>query len=160
MLGDWMSFPLMDPVEIDGRLDAVEELANNPGMLQEIRELLQEIPDMERILGRISTGGASPRDVGSLSAGLGQVPAVRAVLERAVSKLLQVVFQKMNPLKEVVERINATLAPDPPNRLGDGGVIAPGVDRELDELRELRRDSRQWMAELEAKERRETGSTP
>lgn len=157
MLGDWISFPLMNPAEIAGRLDAVEELTKNPGMVEDIRDFLGGIPDMERIVGRISTGGASPRDVRSLAGGLEQVPAIRGILENAGSKLLAMVFLKMNPLSRVVERIDATLVPDPPNKLGDGGVIASGVDGELDELRDLRRDSRQWVANLEARQREETG---
>ena len=157
MLGDWISFPLMSPGEIEDRLDAVEELTKNPGAVQEIRDLLGGVPDMERVLGRISTGGASPRDVRSLAVGLEQVPAVKGVLEHARSRLLADVSRKMNPLHEVTERINATVVPDPPNRLGDGGVIASGVDSELDELRLIRRDSRRWMADLEAKLREQTG---
>ncbi len=157
MLGDWMSFPLMDPAEIGARLDTVEELAKSPGMVQDIRDILEEIPDMERIVGRISTGGASPRDVRALAAGLGRVPAMRDILQRAQSGLIGSVLDEMNPLKEVAERVDATLAEDPPSRLGDGGAIAPGVDAELDELRELRRDSRQWIANLEARERERSG---
>ena len=157
MLGDWMSFPLMDPAEIGARLDVVEELAESPGMVQDIRDILEEIPDMERIVGRISTGGASPRDVRALAAGLGRVPAMRNILQRARSGLIGSVLDQMNPLKDVAERVDATLAEDPPSRLGDGGAIAPGVDAELDELRELRRDSRQWIANLEARERERSG---
>lgn len=157
MLGDWMSFPLMDPVEIEGRLDAVEELTKSPGTVQDIRDTLAEIPDMERIVGRISTGGASPRDVRALSAGLGRVPAMRDILKRSQSELFRSIFDQMDPLKDVAKRVDATLTEDPPSRLGDGGAIAPGVDAELDELKELRRDSRQWIASLEARERQHSG---
>ena len=160
MLGDWMSFPLMDLKEIEGRLDAVEELARNPGTVQDIRDILEGIPDMERIVGRISTGGASPRDVRALSAGLGRVPAMRDILKRSQSELLLSVLDQMDPLEDVAERIDATLTEEPPSRLGDGGAIAPGVDAELDELKELRRDSRQGIAGLGPRSRNGPGSTP
>ncbi|HON37771.1 MAG: DNA mismatch repair protein MutS [Pseudomonadota bacterium] len=157
MLGDWMSFPLMDLKEIEGRLDAVEELVRNPGTVQDIRDILEGIPDMERIVGRISTGGASPRDVRALSAGLARVPAMRDILKRSQSELLLSVLDQMDPLEEVAKRIDATLTEEPPSRLGDGGAIAPGVDAELDELKELRRNSRQWIAGLETRERERSG---
>lgn len=157
MLGDWISFPLMDPGAIGRRLDAVEELVRDAAGLEELRDLLKEIPDMERIAGRIAAASASPRDVRALADGLRQVPAVKSLLEKAGAPLLTGTLEKMSPLEEAAGRIESTLVPDPPNRLGDGGVIAQGVDAELDELRELRRDSRQWIASLESRERRETG---
>jgi DNA mismatch repair protein MutS len=157
MLGDWISFPLMDPEAIGRRLDAVEELTRDAAVLEELRDLLKEVPDMERIAGRIAAASASPRDVRALADGLRQVPAVKSLLRDPAAPLLTETLTKMDPLDEAAARIEATLVPDPPNRIGDGGVIAQGVDKELDELRELRRDSRQWIASLESRERRETG---
>jgi DNA mismatch repair protein MutS len=157
LLSDWISFPLMDPAEINARLDAVEEGVKARGMGDGLKDILGEIPDLERIVGRISAGSASPRDVRSLANGLEKVPALRDLIRSSSSNLLQDIFTRMKPLGEVVERIDATVVPDPPARLGDGGVIAAGLDAELDELRLLRKDSRQWIANLEAKERAATG---
>jgi DNA mismatch repair protein MutS len=157
LLADWISFPLMDPAEIGTRLDAVEETVNSQGMGDRLKDILEDIPDLERIVGRISAGSASPRDVRSLANGLEKIPSLRALIGSARSGLLQDIFQGMKPLGEVIERIDASIVPDPPARLGDGGVIAAGLDAELDELRLLRTNSRQWIANLEAKERASTG---
>ncbi len=157
MLSDWISFPLMDTGEITARLDAVEELCATAVMAENLRGLLSEIPDMERIVGRISAGSASPRDVRSLACGLEKVPAIRAIIQEARPELLKSLLHRMKPLGEVVDRITATIVADPPNKIGDGGVIAEGVDAELDELKLLRRDSRQWIADLESREREATG---
>ena len=157
LLADWISFPLMDPAGINLRLDAVEETARSQGKGDGLKTVLKEIPDLERIVGRISAGSASPRDVRSLADGLGKVPGLRALVAEAQSGLLKDVFSGLNPLHEVIEKIDATVVAEPPARLGDGGVIAPGLDAGLDDLRLLRRDSRQWIANLEAKERQATG---
>jgi DNA mismatch repair protein MutS len=157
LLSDWISFPLMDPGEINDRLDAVEELTKTAGLADGLKDLLGEIPDLERIVGRVSAGSASPRDVRSLANGLEKVPGLRGLMGRAGSRLMKDVLEGMKPLSEVVARIDATIVPDPPARLGDGGVIASGLDAELDELRLLRKDSRQWIANLEARERSATG---
>ncbi len=157
MLADWMSFPLMDGREISLRLDAVEEVIRSAGMAEGLKSLMDRIPDLERIVGRISAGSASPRDLRALCSGLGRVPGMREVLGRAGSDLLRDIHEKMDPLEEVRARIDATIVQEPPGRLTDGGVIAQGVDPELDGLRLLRRDSRQWIAELEAHEREQTG---
>jgi DNA mismatch repair protein MutS len=112
---------------------------------------------MERIAGRISAGSASPRDVRALAAGLEKVPALKDLLADAEAALLRELVTGMEPLREVRERIESCIVPEPPNRLGDGHVIAEGVDPELDDLRLLRKDSRQWIANLEMKERQSTG---
>ena len=157
LLADWISFPLMDPAAINLRLDAVEETARSQGKGDGLKAVLKEIPDLERIVGRISAGSASPRDVRSLADGLGKVPELRAMVGEAESGLLRDVYSGLNPLHEVIGKIDATVVAEPPARLGDGGVIAPGLDAGLDDLRLLRRDSRQWIANLEARERQATG---
>ena len=157
LLADWISFPLMDPAAINLRLDAVEETARSQGKGEGLKAVLKEIPDLERIVGRISAGSATPRDVRSLADGLGKVPELRAMVGEAESGLLRDVYSGLNPLHEVIGKIDATVVAEPPARLGDGGVIAPGLDAGLDDLRLLRRDSRQWIANLEARERQATG---
>ncbi|TFH48183.1 MAG: DNA mismatch repair protein MutS, partial [Methanothrix sp.] len=156
-LADWLAFPLMDTAEIEERLDAVEEFTRHRDMLESLRDLLDEIPDLERIVGRISTGAASPRDIISLADGLDHVPAMKELLSHCGSALVGELADGLNPLDEVRAKIHTTIVPDPPNKLGDGGVIASHVDKELDELRLLRKDSRQWIASLETQQRQSTG---
>jgi DNA mismatch repair protein MutS len=157
MLADWISFPLMDVRAITARLDAVEALLSREAVLNGLREVLKDIPDLERIIGRICAGSAGPRDMRSLAEGLGEVPRIRALVEGVEAPLLMELCQGLHPLGELRERIDRTMVEAPPLRLTDGNVIAAGVDAELDELRELRRDSRQWIAALEAREREATG---
>jgi len=157
MLADWMAFPLMDAGEINKRLDAEEALISQGQSLNIMREVLSDIPDMERIIGRISAGSASPRDMRSLADGLEQVPRIKGLLDGFDEALLSEVREGVDPLFELKEKIAHTLVETPPLRLVDGNVIAQGVDGELDELRLLRKDSRQWIASLEVKEREATG---
>ena len=157
LLADWLAFPLMDTAEIEERLDAVEELTRHADLLESLRDLLDEIPDLERIVGRISTGAASPRDIISLADGLDHVPAMKECACDCRSAMLKALADGLNPLDEVRTKIHSTIVPEPPGKLGDGGVIAPHVDKELDELRLLRKDSRQWIASLETQERESTG---
>ncbi|MGC9324888.1 MAG: DNA mismatch repair protein MutS [Desulfomonilia bacterium] len=156
-LADWISFPLMDREEILCRHDAVEGLRARKDLLSGIRDVLSGIPDMERIIGRISTGSASPRDMVALAGGLEQLPRVHEHIDPIDSMLLAGLRDTLDPLAEVHSRIVTTLVPDPPNRLSDGGVIASGVDGELDDLRHLRRDSKHYLASLETRERQATG---
>ncbi|MEN6476233.1 MAG: DNA mismatch repair protein MutS [Syntrophaceae bacterium] len=154
-LADWLSFPLMDIEAINARLDAVAELKENAGPLSEIRTGLKGVYDLERILGRIIAERAGPRDLVALGQGLEQVPPLRALCRTLRAQMLKGLH--LDPLEAVSERISATLVPDPPLKISEGGFILDGVDAELDEFRSIRKDSRAFMARLEASERRATG---
>ncbi|HDP25833.1 MAG TPA: DNA mismatch repair protein MutS [Deltaproteobacteria bacterium] len=156
-LADWMCFPHMDIDGISRRHDAVEALCARKDLLSGLRVLLGGIPDMERIIGRICAGSASPRDIVALGGGLEQVPRIQEMIDPASSGLLAELRERLDDLDEVRSRIFRTLVPDPPNKLSDTGVIASGVDEELDDLRLLRRDSKQYLASLETRERQATG---
>lgn len=157
MLADWMAFPLVDAEGIRRRLDAVEELMAAQDRLVELREKLSAVPDLARISGRICAATAGPRDLRALGEGLCLVPQIKSLLDDAVSILLVETARDMDPLEGVRDRICATLVETPPLRLGEAPTIAEGVDAELDELRALRRDSRQWIAAMEARERETSG---
>ncbi len=157
MLADWISFPLLDVSEINSRLEAQEAILSQEQTLNSLREGLSGIPDMERIIGRISSGSVSPRDMRALADGLEQVPYIRSLVEVFDTSLLNEIKGGIDPLSELKEKISNTVVEAPPLRLMDGNVVAQGVDAELDELRTLRKDSRQWIASLETKERSATG---
>lgn len=156
-LRDWLAFPFMDPDEINKRLDALEEIAAHMDIMGGIRNALNGVFDMERIIGRISADRASPRDVLALSEGLDVVPRIREMIANMKSHVLRDLWANLDPMDEVSMRIKATIVPDPPHRVADGDVIADGVDGQLDELRAIKRDSRKWIASLEAQERASTG---
>jgi len=155
-LADWLAFPLMDVIEIDARLDAVGDFVQRVDILKGLRDLLNDIPDLERILGRISANRASPRDFMALAAGLDQVPRIQKLLCDVTSTMLINLMHQMVFQEHISERIKATIVSEPPAKLSDGNVITVGIDAELDELRSIRSDSRKWIASLEAQEKQRT----
>ncbi|HOM29986.1 MAG TPA: DNA mismatch repair protein MutS [Deltaproteobacteria bacterium] len=157
MLADWIAFPLVDVERIEERLDAVGSLLSSRSRLTALRDVLGDVPDMERIVGRICTKTAGPRDVRALADGLSLVPRVREIVAETGAPLLENALAGLDNLEDLRARIERTLVEAPPQRLGDGSAVASGVDRELDELRDIRRDSRRFLAELEARERESTG---
>src|SRR4029077_7546989 len=106
---------------------------------------------------RITLETANPRDVLALAASLGKIPAVKAALGRLASDRLQKLHESLDELGDLRERIDNTIVPEPPLSFADGGVIAAGFERELDELRELSRNSKQVLAQIEQRERGRTG---
>jgi DNA mismatch repair protein MutS len=124
---------------------------------EELRRALEGILDLERLLSRVTLETANPRDVLALAASLGRIPKVRAVLAGLTASRLGALHIAIDELGDLREKIDRTLVPEPPLTLSDGGVIAPGVNKELDELRDLSRNSKQYLAQVETRERERTG---
>jgi DNA mismatch repair protein MutS len=149
----------LDRAEIEGRLDAVEVQVKDTVRREELRRSLDGILDLERLLSRVTLETANPRDVLALAASLARIPKVRTVLAlgwlpAARLGALHVAIDELGDLREKIDR---TLVPEPPLTLSDGGVIAAGVDKDLDELRDLSRNSKQYLAQVETRERERTG---
>jgi DNA mismatch repair protein MutS len=157
LLRSWMLRPSIDVVEIQARLDAVESQVNNLVAREELRRSLEGILDLERLLSRVTLETANPRDVLALSLSMSKIPAVRTALSRLSSARLAALHGSVDELSDVRSRIDSTLIPEPPISLSDGGVIAHGVDKELDDLRDLSRNSKQYLAQIEQRERQRTG---
>jgi DNA mismatch repair protein MutS len=157
LLRAWMLRPSVDASEIQARLDAVEAQAKQTVTREELRRALEGVLDLERLLSRVTLETANPRDLVALAVSLGRIPAVRGALTRLPSARLSSLHAASDELSDVRERIEKTLIPEPPISLGDGGVIHPGADFELDELRELSRNSKQFLAQMEQRERQRTG---
>ena len=157
LLRSWMLRPSIDRPEIEARLDAVESLAGGLVGREELRRGLEGILDLERLLSRVTLETANPRDVLALSASLGRIPGVRAALARVASPRLDALHSLIDELADLRRRIDSSLVPEPPLSLSDGGVIAPGIDAELDELRGLNANSKQYVAQIEQRERQRTG---
>jgi DNA mismatch repair protein MutS len=162
LLRTWMLRPSLDRAEIDGRLDSVEVQVKDTVRREELRRSLEGILDLERLLSRVTLETANPRDVLALAASLGRIPKVRTVLaELSKSRLsalrLGTLHIAIDELGDLREKIDGTLVPEPPLTLSDGGVIAAGVDKDLDELRDLSRNSKQYLAQVELRERERTG---
>jgi DNA mismatch repair protein MutS len=124
---------------------------------EELRRALDGVLDLERLLSRVTLETANPRDVLALAASLGKIPAIKAALGRLAAERLTTLHTSLDELGDLRERIERTIVPEPPLSFADGGVIAPGVDRDLDELRELSRNSKQVLAQIEQRERGRTG---
>jgi DNA mismatch repair protein MutS len=157
LLRTWMLRPSLDRVEIGGRLDSVEVQVKDTVRREELRQSLDGILDLERLLSRVTLETANPRDVLALAASLGRIPKVRTVLAGLSASRLAALHVAIDELGDLREKIESTLVPEPPLTLSDGGVIAAGVDKDLDELRDLSRNSKQYLAQVEMRERERTG---
>ena len=149
--------PSIEPAEINQRLDAVEVQVRETMAREELRRALEGILDLERLLSRVTLETANPRDLLALEASLGKIPAVKAALGRLSSTCLDALRNGADDLADLRQTIASTIEREPPISLNDGGVIARGVDRELDELRDLSRNSKQFLAQIEQRERQRTG---
>jgi DNA mismatch repair protein MutS len=157
LLRSWLLRPSIEITEINARLDAVESQVKETVGREELRRALDGILDLERLLSRVTLETANPRDVLALAASLGKLPAVRAALAHFVADRLKALHSSVDELTDLRGRIETTIIPEPPISLSDGGVIQAGVDHELDQLRDLSRNSKQFLAEIEQRERQRTG---
>jgi DNA mismatch repair protein MutS len=157
LLRAWMLRPSINAEEIEHRLDAVEAGVKEFIAREELRRALEGVLDIERLLSRVTLETANPRDVLALCASLNRIPLIRTALGRLHSERLNELHSLLDELGDLRERIEKTVVPEPPLTLADGGVIQPGVDAELDELRNLSRNSKQYIAQIEERERKRTG---
>jgi DNA mismatch repair protein MutS len=157
LLRAWLLRPSIDENEINRRLDAVEEQLSQTIAREELRRALTGVLDLERLLSRVTLETANPRDLVALAASLGKIPAVRSSLAQLVADRVVTLYGAIDELADVRERIERTIVPEPPISLNEGGVIGRGADRELDELHRLSRNGKQFLAEMEVRERERTG---
>ncbi len=153
----WIAQPLRDPAAIGLRLDAVEELKNDNFLRDQIRQLLREAYDLERLASRVATSVANPRDLLSLQSTLQLIPRLTEAMRMVATERLRVIAQDLNLLPELTQELGQALEPDPPVTIREGGIIAVGYNQLLDELRGLAQSSKIWLADLEARERQRTG---
>jgi DNA mismatch repair protein MutS len=157
LLRSWLVRPSIHRGEIEARHGAVAELHASHAKRDRLRTLLKEVSDIERLVGRLNLGSATPRDLVALRRSLDQVPQIREGLTHAESSLLQVLNDATDELADVRTLIANAIEDDPPAKVIDGGVIRAGYSEELDELRSLSRDAKQTIASMEAEERARTG---
>ncbi len=157
LLRDWLLTPLQDTDHIQKRLNAVETLVNAPQYLDEFSSALSEIQDIERILARVAADMTSPRDMASLRASLDRIPRLTELLKRLNGPELTTIWETHSDLSELRDYLHQAIAEDPPGLLRNGNVIAPGFDPDLDEYRKLQQGGKDWLAEVQEKERTATG---
>ncbi|MEX1274761.1 MAG: DNA mismatch repair protein MutS [Bacteroidota bacterium] len=159
LLKRWLNHPLKKLEPIRNRLAAVQELVANEPVRTKLGDVLDGIGDLERLIARIATGRANPREVNQLKACLELVPPLRSHLDSLKTPSIKEVRTRLNTLEPVVTAIASGLEADPPLSLVDGGVIRKGYNKELDELRELTFSGKDWIAKLQQQERERTGIT-
>src|SRR5271166_4416499 len=157
LLRAWMLRPSIDLSEINHRLDAVEGLVKALVGREELRRFMGGILDLERLLSRVTLETANPRDLLALASSLAKLPAVRTAIAHFPAERLQTLHAQCDELGDLHTRIVSSLEDEPPLTLADGGVIRTGVDPSLDELRNLSRNSKQYIAQIEQRERQRTG---
>lgn len=156
-LKKWLEQPLIDADAINARLDAVAELKDAFILRSEIREMLCGIYDMERIAGKITLGTCNARDMVSLRQSAGKLPSIKETLSACNAPLLKTLNNEIDSLSDVWELLEKAIDDEPPVVLKEGGLIKKGYNAEVDECREASVNGKMWLAELEAKEREETG---
>ena len=157
LLRSWMLRPSVRRGEIEARLAAVEDLHRSQMRRDRTRTLLKDVSDLERLVGRINMGTATPRDLVALRRSLNQVPSIRTALSDAQASLLRGVVENADELSDVRELIGQALCDDPPVNFNEGGVVRENFDAELDELRSISRDAKQTIAAIESRERARSG---
>ncbi len=157
LIRQYVEQPLLSPAVIGRRLDAVDELYQDTMLRDTVRERLGGIYDMERLMTKIVFGNCTPRDVRTFGAAIAALPALRSCLEGTKSRFLREIYQEMDELTDIADRIGRAIVDDPPITLKDGFVIRDGYSAELDEVRSLVTGSREYLAGIESRERERTG---
>ncbi|MBR3786309.1 MAG: DNA mismatch repair protein MutS [Firmicutes bacterium] len=156
-LKQWLREPLNNAAEINWRLDAVEELTQQPLLENNLREALKEIYDFERLTGRIASGNANGKDLIALKASVGALPDIKENLAYTEADMLQTLRSQIHDLEEIYDLIDIAITEEPPFTIKEGGLIKAGYCEELDNLKFSIKDGKQWIANLENAERERTG---
>src|SRR5579871_3862296 len=157
LLRAWLLRPSIHVPEINQRLNAVEAGVKDFIAREELRKALEGVLDIERLLSRVTLETANPRDLLALCASLNRTPQIKSALARLNAPRLAELYALLDDLSDLRSKIEQTIVPEPPLTLADGGVIAAGIDAELDQLRDLSHNSKQYIAQIEERERQRTG---
>ncbi len=158
LLRSFLEKPLVDCAKITKRLYAVSELVEETALREEARAVLENIYDMERLLGKVACKNASPKELVSLKQSLEHLPEIDALLSRADAPLLRQLHEKLDLLTDIKDLIESAITEeDTPISVKDGGIIKAGYDKEIDEYRNLTKNGQSAILEIEAREREETG---
>ena len=157
MLRSFIEQPLIDKEEINERLDAVTELNKNAISREEIREYLNPVYDLERLISKISYQSANPRDLLAFKSSLSMLPHIKYLLGSFQSKALKEAAQNLDTLEDLYDLIERSIVEEPPIAIREGGMIKEGFHEEVDQLKHAKTEGKTWLAQLEAKEREKTG---
>lgn len=157
LLRKWLEYPLLSPKKINDRLDAVANLVSDFSLRNNLREQLKEIYDFERLLTRMEVGTANARDMNALKSSLYVLPTKKKSLAKATAKLLVNIHQKISTYDDLVVLIDKAIVEDPSFSIREGGFIKDGYNQELDEYRNIAKNSKRLLQQMEEDEKNKTG---
>ena len=157
LLRKWLEYPLLNPKKINDRLDAVANLVSDFSLRNNLREQLKEIYDFERLLTRMEVGTANARDMNALKSSLYVLPTIKKSLAKATAKLLVNIHQKISTYDDLVALIDKAIVEDPSFSIREGGFIKDGYNQELDEYRNIAKNSKRLLQQMEEDEKNKTG---
>ena len=157
LLRKWLEYPLLSPKKINDRLNAVANLVSDFSLRNNLREQLKEIYDFERLLTRMEVGTANARDMNALKSSLYVLPAIKKSLAKATAKLLVNIHQKISTYDDLVVLIDKAIVEDPSFSIREGGFIKDGYNQELDEYRNIAKNSKRLLQQMEEDEKNKTG---
>ena len=157
LLRRWINDPLLDISEIKARNTAVKELKENLILRGDITEILNKVYDIERLAGKISYGNANGRDLISLKNSLLHIPDLKNSLSEATSDLLKKLYSNLDALSDIAQLIEEAIVDEPPISIKEGGMIKLGYNPEIDEYKKASTEGKQWILNLEAREREKSG---
>ena len=157
LLREWLSLPIMDIPTLQGRYDAVQFFADNEEALQDLRARIADVGDLERITARAATGKINPREVMQLARSLGQMTPIRNICAGTGIASLDKLSKGLKDTDPLLAKIQGTMAPNPAVQIGKGEVIARGVSKELDELRDISSGGRSYLMDMQRREIERTG---
>ena len=157
LLADWLAAPLTKLEEIENRLSAVEELLGDATLCRDLQEELKEVYDMERLMARVTTGRASPRDLNCIGNTLACLPTVKARLAERSSERLKQLEADIDLCPDLRQKLQDSLVDDCPLTSRDGGLVREGYNKKLDELRQLAKGGKEWIARYQSQQMEESG---
>lgn len=157
MLRRWILFPLKDPATINRRLDAVEQLMRDTDARNAITSQLEGIGDLERLISKVAVGRITPREVVHLRTALAAIQPIKQICEHSPQESLRAIGNQLNPCADIRDRIEQQIEPDAPSLLGKAPVIRAGVNPELDELRQIAYQGKDYLLRIQQREIAQTG---
>ena len=159
MLRSWLAMPILDRKELEARYDIVQFFLDHPETLQEVQVEIGKLGDLERILGRVATGKAFPREIMQLSRGLAQMKPIQEQCRDKGCGPMDKLLGRLSSCEKLLAQIRRVLDPEPAHQIGKGPVIAQGVDAELDELRSMSGSGKDYLLQMQQREAERTGIT-
>lgn len=156
LLRKWLEQPLIHKKLIDNRLNSVEEIINNQYLYEDLKEQLRDIYDIERLVGKISSKSVNAKELISLKNSIEKLPKVKEILKNFNSELFIGIHNNLDCLEDIYELLNKSILDNPALSVKEGGIIKDGYNQEIDELREAKAHGKEWIANLENREREET----